>query len=52
MMTNETHETPTQHSTILTAIKNRDPESAEFYMKQHIRSTYHMLFGIPDEGLK
>jgi DNA-binding GntR family transcriptional regulator len=48
MLKNEVHETPNQHLNILNAIEQKDSESAEFYMKQHIRNSYQMLFGIPE----
>lgn len=44
----EEHSTPVQHLNIINSIEQRDAESAEFFMKQHIRSTYNMLFGIPE----
>jgi DNA-binding GntR family transcriptional regulator len=48
MLKSEDHATPGQHLDIIKAIEQRDAESAEFFMRQHIRSTYNMLFRIPE----
>lgn len=42
---NEEHFTPNEHLKIINAIKDGDPEKAELFMKQHIRSSYNNLFG-------
>jgi DNA-binding GntR family transcriptional regulator len=44
----EEHSTPVQHLNIVLAIEQHDPGSAEFYMKQHIKNSYNMLFGLLD----